>query len=133
MASKKSIRIGLTFSLLALTLLFLPASLRGQSQSARDQGNVLVEVETKYVCMINNQRFDKAQIPIQVSGKTYYGCCEMCKETLRNKPASRMATDPVSKKKVDKAKAVIGADADGKVFYFENQENMKKFKPATKS
>lgn len=133
MESKKSMRIGLTLCLLALTLLILPVSLRGQSQSARNQGSVLVEVETKYVCMINNQRFDKAQIPVQVSGKTYYGCCEMCKETLRNKPASRMATDPVSKKKVDKAKAVIGADSDGKVFYFENQENLKKFKPATKS
>jgi YHS domain-containing protein len=83
--------------------------------------------------MINNQKFDKEQIPVVVSGNTYYGCCEMCKETLRNKPASRMAIDPVSGKKVNKAKAVIGATADGKVFYFENQENLKKFKPAASS
>ncbi|MBI3650511.1 MAG: hypothetical protein HY231_05620 [Acidobacteria bacterium] len=94
------------------------------------QDNGLVQVESKYVCMINNQRFDKEQIPVAVQGKTYYGCCEMCKGKLQGDAKSRMAIDPVSHKKVDKAKAIIGATADGKVFYFESLANLKKYKPA---
>jgi len=39
-------------------------------------------VEAKKVCMVNNHVFDKDQIPISVAGKTYYGCCQMCKERL---------------------------------------------------
>jgi YHS domain-containing protein len=39
----------------------------------------------------------------------------------------------VSGKKVDNAKAVIGADADGKVFYFESVENLKKYKAGSDS
>jgi YHS domain-containing protein len=98
---------------------------------AQDNQSGLVQVETKYVCMINNQRFDKEQIAVAVAGKTYYGCCEMCKDKLKNDPKSRMAVDPVSGKKVDKAKAVIGADAAGKVFYFESVQNLKKFKASS--
>jgi YHS domain-containing protein len=89
----------------------------------------LKKVETKYVCMINNQVFDKEQIAVEVDGKTYYGCCAMCKERLAKDAESRKAVDPVSMKEVDKAKAVIGADAEGNVHYFENEENLKAFDP----
>src|SRR5262245_66626493 len=95
----------------------LSAAPQGRSDHPKGQG--LVQVETKYVCMINNQRFDKEQIPVEVAGKTYYGCCEMCKDKLKNDPKSRMAVDTVSGKKVDKAKAVIGATAEGKAFQVE--------------
>lgn len=87
----------------------------------------LKKVEAQYVCMINNKLFDKAQIPVTVNGKTYYGCCPMCKEKLENSAAARTATDPISGKKVDKATAVIGAQADGKVYYFENEANLKTY------
>ena len=87
----------------------------------------LKRVETKKVCMINNQVFEKDQIPIEVEGRTYYGCCEMCKERLAKDPASRRALDPVTGKTVDKAKAVIGALPDGKVLYFESEETLKKY------
>ena len=97
-----------------------------QSEQAKEHS--LVQVESKYVCMVNNQRFEKEQIAIQVKDRTYYGCCEMCKEKLRTNAKSRVATDPVSGKEVDKATAVIGASADGKVFYFENVENLKKYR-----
>jgi YHS domain-containing protein len=40
-----------------------------------------------------------------------------------------MSVDPVSGNKVDKAEAVIGADADGRVYYFENAKNLKSYKP----
>lgn len=112
-----------TFALAVMIQVSLVAAVNAQSEQPG-----LVQVETKYVCMINNQKFDKEQIAVDVEGQTYYGCCEMCKEKLKNDKTSRWATDPVSGKKVDKAKAVIGATADGKVFYFENAENLKKFK-----
>jgi YHS domain-containing protein len=109
----------------------LSAAPQGQSDQPKGQG--LVQVESKYVCMINNQRFNKEQIPIAVGERTYYGCCQMCKDKLRNDPRSRVAIDPVSKKKVDKATAIIGVDDDGSAFYFENVENLKHFKPGTKA
>ena len=78
--------------------------------------------------MINNQVFARDQIPVAVEGKTYYGCCEMCKERLANDAAARDAVDPVSGKKVDKATAVIGALADGTVLYFENDKNFEAYR-----
>lgn len=87
----------------------------------------LTRVEPKKVCMINEHHMEKDQIPVEVEGKTYFGCCAMCKKALAEKPETRVATDPVSGKQVDKAVAVIGAQADGKVFYFENEKNLAKY------
>jgi len=39
----------------------------------------------------------------------------------------RQAVDPVSKKTVDKATAVIGAQPDGSVLYFENAANLARY------
>lgn len=96
-----------------------------ESQKAAYAG--LKKVETKKVCMINNQVFDKDQIPVEVDGKTYFGCCAMCKERLAKDAESRKAVDPVSLKEVDKATAVIGADAEGNVQYFENEKNLEAY------
>jgi YHS domain-containing protein len=82
----------------------------------------LTRVPAKRVCMVNNTRFEKDQIPVAVAGKTYFGCCEMCKGRLAEDAAIREATDPVSGNPVDKAKAVIGAKPDGKVLYFESEK-----------
>lgn len=86
----------------------------------------LKPVEHKYVCMMNNAVFDKEQMAIEVEGKTYYGCCEMCKGKLQSDASARQAVDPVSGKTVDKADAVIG-EYQGVVYYFENQANFEKF------
>jgi YHS domain-containing protein len=74
------------------------------------------------VCMVNNQFMGQPQIPIEVDGRTYYGCCEMCKGRLRSDPTSRMSTDPVSGRAVDKATAVIGRRSDGRTLYFEDSQ-----------
>lgn len=87
----------------------------------------LKPVEAQYVCMMNNKVFDSPQMAIEIEGKTYYGCCPMCKEMLGKDPAKRSAVDPVSGKTVDKATAVIGADPHGMTYYFENQENFDKY------
>ncbi len=94
-------------------------------------GNALAEplerVEAKRVCMVNDTAFPRDQIPVDVDGKTYFGCCEMCKGRLAKDASVRTATDPVSGKSVDKATAVIGAGPDGKVLYFENEQNLARF------
>ena len=87
----------------------------------------LKKVEAKKVCMINNQLFEKDQIPVSVEGKTYYGCCEMCKERLTKDRAARTALDPVTHKEVDKATAVIAAQPDGKVLYFQSEKTLAEY------
>lgn len=90
-------------------------------------GDWLKPVASKNVCMMNDRAFDKEQMAIAIDGKTYYGCCPMCKEMLGKDVSKRTATDPVSKKPVDKAAAIIGADPHGTVYYFENEENFHTF------
>ena len=87
----------------------------------------VTEVEPQYVCMVTNKLYPKEQIPVEVSSKTYYGCCEMCKAQLENNPNKRVAVDPVSGKKVDKAESVIGASPSGNIYYFESKDNLNKF------
>jgi YHS domain-containing protein len=81
------------------------------------------------VCMVTNQFMGAPQIPIDVDGQTYYGCCEMCKARLANEPGTRTAKDPVTGETVDKAKAVIGREVSGKVHYFASAENLARYRP----
>lgn len=87
----------------------------------------LERVQPVRVCMVNNTVFEKDQIPVEVDGKTYFGCCEMCKGRLAKDAAIRKAVDPVSGNEVDKATAVIGAGPDGKVLYFESEETFSRY------
>lgn len=117
------------FLTLALSLFALPAF----AQGGVDAVPALTPIKPEYVCMVNNAAFDKPQIPVEVGGKTYYGCCPMCKERLAKDVSARTATDPVSGKEVDKASAVIGKAADGSVYYFESQDNLRKYTPHSES
>jgi len=108
-------------------LAFLTLALPALGSEDREAMEV---VDSEYVCMVNDAVYDKKQVHVQVEGKDYYGCCEMCKERLAKDGSLRVAIDPVSGKEVDKATAVIGADSYKRVFYFENQKNFEKFKEA---
>ena len=99
---------------------------------AEKQAETLKKAETKKVCMVNDQLFEKDQIPVEVQGKTYYGCCMMCKERLAKDAELRAAVDPFSGVKVDKATAVIAAQEDGRVFYFESDETLGKYNASVK-
>lgn len=112
---------------LSLILAVPTTTLFAEGDTAKAAAAGLKKVESKFVCMINNQEMDREQIPVEVDGKTYFGCCAMCKERLAKDADSRKAVDPVSGKEVDKAKAVIGADARGDVFYFENEKNLEAY------
>lgn len=79
------------------------------------------------VCMVNDQHMGVAQIPVQVEGKTYYGCCQMCEAKLKQNEQVRLGKDPVTQNAVDKATAVLAMDAKGKVLYFESEESMRSY------
>jgi YHS domain-containing protein len=80
------------------------------------------------VCMVNDQFMGKPQIPVAVEGRTYYGCCAMCKDKLTQQPAARLARDPVTGEEVDKATAVITKDASGKVLYFASEDTLRRYR-----
>ena len=96
-------------------------------QALPARANTLQRVPADHVCMVNDTRFPAPQIPVPVDGKTYFGCCEMCKGRLATDTVVRMAVDPVSGKQVDKATATIGALPSGKVLYFESEKNLKAY------
>lgn len=77
-------------------------------------------VDPKVVCMVNDAVMGKAQIPVKFEDRTYYGCCEGCVERLKSDRSARYASDPVTGKEVDKAKAVILEGPSGEALYFES-------------
>lgn len=86
------------------------------------------QVNPKNICLMNKTRFNHGLRSVNVDGKNYYGCCPDCLAKLKADPQARMDVDPVSGKQVDKAAAVIGVDKNGKIYFFENLENLKKFR-----
>lgn len=106
-----------------------PASAsQGHERSSDTSASALTLVtDRSLVCMVNNQFMGRPQIPIEVDGRTYYGCCEMCKGRLGSDPSSRVSTDPVSGNTVDKAMAVIGRAADGRTLYFESDQTFTEY------
>ena len=77
--------------------------------------------------MMQDMVLTKPGIAIEYQGKTYYGCCDMCKEKIKNAPQKyTRATDPVSGKPVDKATAFIYG-LDGDAYYFASESNRQAF------
>jgi YHS domain-containing protein len=114
-----------TLLVLALVLIAAPAALAQEQQPAAS--GPATQVEAKKVCMVNDALFEKDQIPVEVEGKTSYGCCQMCKARLAQDVAVRQAVDPVTGETVDKATAVPAALADGSILYFESAESLVKY------
>jgi YHS domain-containing protein len=86
-------------------------------------------VPNEKVCMVNDRFMVVEQIPIEVDGITYYGCCQNCVKKLQeNIEGVRYAKDPISGKKVDKASATIVQNKeDGMVKYFESRSSAEGF------
>lgn len=125
--SHRDIQTAMRKNFALLLILSLALSVTAFAKNTVKPEGPLTKVEPKTVCMINEQAMGKDQIPVEVEGKTYYGCCEMCKNALANSADKRLAVDPVTGKGVDKAKAVIAAQKDGRVFYFESDETLAKY------
>lgn len=116
---------------LLLAGIFAVLALGVTSSPALAKENLTI-VPNQKVCMVTNMVFPNEQIPVSHSGKTYYGCCQGCKKTLSQDASARTAIDPVTKKSVDKATAVIAARDDGSVIYFESQTSFQKFQKSAK-
>lgn len=81
------------------------------------------QLPNELVCMVNDAYMAKPQIPVEVNGKTYYGCCNMCVTTLNEKETARLATDPATGGEVDKSEAyIVLLNQNGKVAYFESEK-----------
>lgn len=87
------------------------------------------KLKTNFVCMMNNKHFAVEQIPVEVGGKMYYGCCQGCVTALKTNRAIRYAQDLYSGEEVDKADAYIVLMPDGSqnVLYFKSEENYFKY------
>ena len=101
----------------------LPKNLVGGSSAT---GSSVTQIESKYVCMVNENVYEGEQILVEVDGLNYYGCCMGCKAKLLNDESYRFATDPVSGNQVNKALAIIG-ECNKKAYYFETLENLEQY------
>jgi len=82
------------------------------------------------VCMVDDiYQGDYPTLPLALFNKTYYGCDVRATQDLVSKKEFRVAIDPVTKRKIDKASAVIGLHPkrDGKVLYFETKETFTQY------
>ena len=113
---------------IGLVLVILSASL-----VVRAAGERVKHVDAKYVCMITKKHFQTEQMQVNVEGRTYYACCDMCKTQLLEDPSARTDVDPVSGNKIDKATAVVGIDQAGNVYFFETLHNLERFRVPAKS
>jgi YHS domain-containing protein len=102
-----------------------PAAEAAPAEAAPAALEVVANAE---VCMVNDTFFARQQIPVEVEGRTYYGCCAACKQRLAEDAAIRSAVDPVTGEAVDKATATIAARPDGSVLYFASEENLAKYR-----
>ena len=84
--------------------------------------------DTGGVCMLSNRFLgEHADVPIQVEGKTYRGCCANCAARLGSHAEARTANDPVTGHPVDKATALLARDANNRVYYFESEATLARF------
>ena len=109
----------------------LPQKKKGGEEASPSLG---VQVKTSFVCMVDNRYKGKEQIPVEVDGKVYYGCCKGCVSAVKNDRSVRYSQDPLTNEEVDKAEAFIVLKPGGsrRVFYFKSQDNYLKWAQTSK-
>ncbi|WP_445955791.1 hypothetical protein [Yeosuana sp.] len=126
-------------ALSTLTISLLSISCNNSGKKARTEKEIVKEIvekeaqhvkkevklKTSFVCFVNNNYMGIEQIPVEVEGKTYYGCCEDCVGKLKNLRETRYAIDPLTGTEVDKATAyiVLKPNSGAAVLYFQSEEN----------
>lgn len=99
---------------------------------ANAAGPAVAIPERAHVCMMQDTVLAAPGIPLSHGGRTYYGCCEMCKEKIAAEPARyTLGRDPVSGAPVDKATATL-LSINGRVFYFESETTREQFRARLK-
>jgi YHS domain-containing protein len=77
------------------------------------------------ICMVRGDIKSKGSLPIQIEGRTYYGCCEKCLTKLeQNIDNIQYAVDPVSGQTFSKADAIVRQDPQDhkRVLFFKSDE-----------
>jgi YHS domain-containing protein len=115
-----------------LTGLFLTGAVlvqehASQAKDLSGKDTQFKSVEPGDVCMVNDRVTGMPQIPVEVEGKTYYGCCENCVTRLQSDRSVRFSIDPVTGREVDKATAFIVSAPGGAALYFESAETARKY------
>lgn len=87
----------------------------------------LTRVEAKNVNMVTNRTENGTQQSLNINGSSYFVADETYAWTLQQNLNLRFAVDPITNRKVDKAKAALFADASGRVFYFESEKSYEEF------
>jgi hypothetical protein len=87
------------------------------------------KIKSSLVCFVNNKFMGIDQIPVEVEGKTYYGCCPDCVKKIKTIREVRYALDPLTGKEVDKALAyiVLSPSGNNDILYFESELSYKKY------
>lgn len=89
------------------------------------------EVEGQQICMYRNKLNVGPSIPIVIEGETYYVCCQGCADKLQqNYQDSQYGEDKFTHHRIKKTKAFIALQkgSNGKVSYFESEENFNHLK-----
>ncbi|CAG0985499.1 hypothetical protein GPROT1_02599 [Gammaproteobacteria bacterium] len=87
----------------------------------------LKKVNAEEVNMATNRHTGEKQAAVSIDGRDYFAAGDGYAAALQMNAASRVAVDPYTNKKVDKASASTYADASGRVFYFESENSYREF------
>jgi len=101
----------------------------GAAKAATTTAQYMWPVDKQQICMVQKYDMEAKTTPVVLDGKTYYVCCEGCKNTITKDKNERFIKDPVSGKLLNKADAFTARASNGQVHFFENEKNMAAFRP----
>ncbi len=93
-----------------------------------DQRNILLRVDPTQACMSGDAYTPSKLLSVNIEGNTYYYCNEESSSRFTEDASVRYSIDPISKKQVNKATAIIGRTRRGKLYYFESEEHLAEFR-----
>ncbi|MBE7414156.1 MAG: hypothetical protein HS130_02535 [Deltaproteobacteria bacterium] len=128
MLARISAAVVLTVAVVAAVFYF-----NSQAVEAGPEKAAIPQVEPSRVCMVQDRVSFMGNIPVEIEGKTYFGCCPNCVGRLMSAGALRHAIDPATGNVVDKAESFIVSREDGTVMYFESEKTARDFHKAKES
>lgn len=87
---------------------------------------VQIVADKSRVCMLANELLSRDGMEVEIGGRVYNGT-PSCTVVLAQNPIQRLAYDPFNGKLIDKAEAVVAAFPDGRLLYFESEQNVHQF------
>ena len=98
-----------------------------QARSDASKSSLLIRVKPEEVNMAINHYEGAKQNEVMIDGKVYYAGVRGYVTHISANPSTRYSKDPFTGKPVDKAVAVIYADASSRAHYFESEDTYKAF------